>query len=137
MSTPSRGDASPPDADQKGRAKVEEYAKAVAQALVSGRPVGDLINEMVRQGWPRQDAEEFIARVETARQAMDRGREAEAVLRRGYLWHAIFGVGWIALGVLIITLSNPQRDRSPMGVAVLAFGVVELVWAGRQWMKTK
>ena len=127
----------PPTADAQARARVEEYAGAVAQALVSGRPANDVIDEMVRQGWPRNDAQEFVARVETTRQMLARSREAEAVLRRGYLWHAIFGVGWIVLGALILATSTAQRDRSPVGVALMAFGVVELVWAWRARGRTK
>ena len=114
---------------------VRQYADAVARGLINGRSVDDMVEEMVRQGWKKPDAKEFVSTIDRARRSAEQAAQRQPAVRRGLLMHLVLGVLWVTAGVTLMLTATPQRDLSSLGVAVIAFGVIEGVWAVRGWRR--
>ncbi|MEX2213174.1 MAG: hypothetical protein WD768_03535 [Phycisphaeraceae bacterium] len=122
--------------EKQGDDKVRQYAEAVAQALINGRPPSEILAEMERQGWKTADAEEFLSKIRKATWEAERARDLRKSLGRNLLIHAVLGAIWVVLGVLAFVASNSQRDMRGIGIAIGTFGLFEFGWSLVNWKRT-
>ena len=123
--------------ENKGDDRVRQYAEAVAQALINGRPVSDIIDEMEHQGWKREDAREFVGKIQYASRQAQRMAQMKKTFGPSLLLHAVLGAIWVVLGVLCFVASNPTRDMRGIGIAIGTFGIFEFAWALVNWKRTR
>ncbi len=114
-----------------------EYADTIAAALVNGKPASEIIAEMTRQGWKRDEAAAFVKTIDDARKLAEVKAMERPALRRGFMVHLVLGGLWVLAGASLMMTAKPERDLSSLGVAVIAFGIIEAVWAVRSWMRMR
>lgn len=119
------------DMNGPGSANSRKVIDAIAAGLVGGRSVAEIAEELARQGWKREEAVVFVEKIDAARKQAEAARTVKASLGRSMKLHIVMGVLWIAAGVMLMVTAKPERDLSSLGVAVIAFGVFEMWWAGR------
>lgn len=106
---------------------------AVAMGLVNGRPAEEIVEELTRQGWQRDDAAAFVRKIDEARQQAHQASQARASLLRSMGLHVVMGLLWVVAGVALMVTAKPGRDWSSLGVAIIAFGVFEMFWFWKNW----
>jgi len=126
-----------PGGSGKSSQAVRQVADAIAKGLVNGRSVDELTSDLESRGWKQDDARTFVTTIDQARRGAQKAVDAKPTLRRGLLMHIVLGILWIVAGVTLMLTATPQRDLSSMGVAVIAFGVIEGAWAVRGWKAMK
>ena len=120
--------------DQKAEVSqsTRKVADAIAMGLINGRSVEDIAGELVKQGWKQADAVAFVQKIDEVRKQAQLRHAADSQIRRGLKIHMIMGLIWIAIGIMILMNVTPQRDYSPMGIAAIALGVIEVGWAAKK-----
>ena len=123
---------------------IEELSEAVAYELAEGKNKGKIAKELVRQGWPKESAVQFVDSIEQGlkqyAEQYKNSPEGRQVMASKYKRHMLYGILW-AVGGTVVTVAT-YSAASGGGVYVIAwgaivFGIIDFFRGLFGWLKYK
>lgn len=99
-----------------------ELTNAVASELAEGKKPDVVVNELVKRGWPKEDAGAFVQKVARALAEYRQAPEARQMLASRYARHMLYGALW-AIGGTVVTVWTYTAAASG-GTYVVAWGAI-------------
>jgi len=123
---------------------IEELSEAVAYELAEGKDKGKIAKELVRQGWRKESADQFVnsteARLKQYAEQYKNSPEGRQAMAGKYKRHMLYGILW-AVGGTVVTVVTYSAARGG-GVYVVAwgaiiFGIIDFFRGLFGWLKYK
>ena len=120
----------------------EQLTQYVAQSLAEGRDKGGLTKELVKQGWSKEMAAQFVGDIEQElkerAEEYKRTPEGRQVMASKYKRHMLYGILWAA-GGLAVTIATYEA-ASEGGWFIVAwgaiiFGIYDFVRGLVEWLR--
>lgn len=127
--------------EQKTAEQLDQY---VAHSLTEGKGKGVIIKELVKRGWPKETAAQFVDAIEQElkkrAEEYKRTPEGRQAMASQYKRHMLYGILWAAGGVAV-TIAT-YAAASPGGVYIVAwgaviFGIIDFFRGLFGWLKYK
>ncbi len=110
------------DLTDKEKQEIQKALEQVATALANKTPPEKIVKRLVKGGLDQKDAEEIVHRVQRELEEYRHSPEGRQELAKKNLRHMIFGVLWIAGGLLFTAIT--YSAASPGGKYWVAWGAV-------------
>jgi hypothetical protein len=113
-----------PQVEQERQKEVEALSEAVTKELAGGKNKKEIVKELVKQGWSRETANEFVAGAEQAVKEYKRSPEGRRVLAEKHKKRMIRGLLWTIAGIVITALTYTAASEG--GTYFICWGAILL-----------
>jgi len=101
---------------------IEKLSAAVAKELAEGKKKEEVTKKLLKQGWPKESANNFVENINQALERYKNSPEGQRILASKYKRHMIYGVLW-AVGGTAVTAATYSAASSG-GVYFVAWGAI-------------
>lgn len=105
---------------------IEQLSEAVAHDLAEGKDKGGIAKDLVTQGWPKEEAVQFVDNIEQGlkeyAEEYKHTPEGRRVMASKYKRHMLHGILW-AVGGTAVTVATYEA-ASEGGFYIVAFGAI-------------
>jgi hypothetical protein len=101
---------------------LEALSEAVANDLAEGKSKNKIVRGLVKQGWLRESAVQFIDRVEQAIEEYKKSPEGQRVMAEKYKRHMLYGILWAVGGIAVTVIT--YNAANPGGTYIIAWGAI-------------
>lgn len=115
----------------KEQRAVDALAEAIAKELSEGKSKKKIVNKLVRQGWAREAASQFVAGVELAVEEYKNSPEGRRAMAEQYKRRMLYGILW-AVGGIVVTLATYSAASSG-GTYIIAWGAI--LWGAIDFLR--
>jgi hypothetical protein len=120
------------------RRQLDDLTHAVASELAQDKKPEKIVQELVKQGWPEDEAATFVRRVADALQEYQDSPEARRMLASKYARQMVYGIFWAVGGtaVTIWTYATATGGGSyVVAWGAIVFGIIAFFRGLFGWMK--
>jgi hypothetical protein len=114
--------------------------KAVARDLARGVSYRTIVQQLVKQNWTEQAAEQFVSEVERAVTDYRESPQARQAMAKAYARHMLYGFLWAAGGITVTVLTlalSANGGTYIVAWGAIIFGIVDFFRGLFGWLKYK
>jgi hypothetical protein len=109
---------------------IDELSNRIASDLAHGKKKESIVKKLVTEHWPKQGAVTFVDSVEKALDKYRLSPEGKKAITRQSKLHKIYGISWIAGGIVICLaafFTNSSLVTYIIGAAAFVYGILDFI----------
>lgn len=128
----------------EGQKAIEQLAQYVAHNIGEGKDKGGVTKELVKQGWPKEKAAQFVDDIEQElkerAEEYKRTPEGRQAMASQYKRHMLYGILWVAGGTAVTIATYEAASEGGFFIiawGAIIFGIIDFFRGLFGWLKYK
>jgi len=119
---------------------LEQVTIYIAKELSEGKKNDDIVKELVKQGWPKETASNFVAETKSAIDDYKHTPEGRIIMLSAAKRHMLYGLMWCGGGSLITYLTYSAASEGGLFLVfwgAILWGIIDFFRGLLNWYKYK